>query len=299
MRAWRYRYQGLHVFSELELPEWAAFHSEFTCAADVEISLAKDSEKWLAEPGCASQFIDAREYRFCIQGIGLFQVRDGRRIAVAPQPGAKSRQIRPYVLGSAWGALCYQADIFLVHASAVRVGGEAILFCAPPGAGKSTLAAHLIRKGFALLSDDTCRIDVPALGVPAVHPSAPRLRLWRDALLELGCKEDQLEPDHKKQGKFNLTLSAEQSPEPLPLRAIYLLNWGDCRIERLFGLSALSEFLPAATYRAEWLEPMRLLHAHSMRCAELLRRVPLYQFWRPRDLSGMNEATDTLTRSWF
>lgn len=46
----------------------------------------------------------------------------------------------------------------LVHASAVAIGGRAVLIGGRPGMGKSDLALRLIDRGAALVSDDYCDV---------------------------------------------------------------------------------------------------------------------------------------------
>jgi hypothetical protein len=58
----------------------------------------------------------------------------------------------------------------------VVLGGKATLFAGPPGAGKSSLAAALLRRGAALLSDDTVALELHA-GAPIAHPGAALLHL--------------------------------------------------------------------------------------------------------------------------
>ena len=45
-----------------------------------------------------------------------------------------------------------------VHASAVAIGGRAVLIGGLPGAGKSDLALRLIDRGAVLISDDYCDV---------------------------------------------------------------------------------------------------------------------------------------------
>src|SRR5262245_40783589 len=45
-------------------------------------------------------------------------------------------------------------DPLLVHATAIAMGGDAVLLRGPPGAGKSDLALRLIEGGACLLADD-------------------------------------------------------------------------------------------------------------------------------------------------
>ena len=49
-------------------------------------------------------------------------------------------------------------DVMLVHASAVAIGGRAILLRGPSGAGKSDLALRLIDGGADLIADDQAEL---------------------------------------------------------------------------------------------------------------------------------------------
>ena len=135
--------------------------------------------------------------------------------------------------------------------------------------GKSTMAAWLTARGYALVSDDLTRFDIPAQGQPTIYPSAPRLKLWRDALSALEWSSAELERDHFRADKFHLPLAEDGRQQPLPLRAIYLLEWGECNIIRLSGGTAVRRFVSAATYRGALLEPMGKMGAYWQQCLEL------------------------------
>jgi hypothetical protein len=57
------------------------------------------------------------------------------------------------------------ASRLLVHASAVEADGRAILFPAPMEAGKSTLAAALLRRGYRYVTDEAVALDPDTLEV--------------------------------------------------------------------------------------------------------------------------------------
>lgn len=213
-------------------------------------------------------------------------------------PARVGAEVRLFLLGSAWGALCYQRDMLVLHASAVRVENEAVAFCAHQGMGKSTMAAWLTARGYALVSDDLTRFDIPAQGQPTIYPSAPRLKLWRDALSALEWSSAELERDHFRADKFHLPLAEDGRQQPLPLRAIYLLEWGECNIIRLSGGTAVRRFVSAATYRGALLEPMGKMGAYWQQCLEMVRRVPVWELQRPRDLAAMEQTVRRLQAHW-
>jgi hypothetical protein len=88
------------------------------------------------------------------------------------------------MLGSAWGALCYQRGLLPLHASAVVVDGRVHAFTGPSGAGKSTLAAGLSARGLQYFTDDILIID-PARMLnreAACFAGQKSMKLWADAI---------------------------------------------------------------------------------------------------------------------
>ena len=45
------------------------------------------------------------------------------------------------------------------HASTVVIGGRAVAFCGPQGAGKSTTAVALAQQGYAVPAEDVAALD--------------------------------------------------------------------------------------------------------------------------------------------
>ncbi|HWE50928.1 MAG TPA: hypothetical protein VG273_14130 [Bryobacteraceae bacterium] len=298
MDHFHYIYAGLRVASEIELPEWAPFAQPRPAGPpDVTISIGHVRGDDLAAAE-NQRVITAGECRFLAPGAGCFGVRNGSEIVVAPAPDAPIEKLRPWLTGSAWASLCYQRGLFLFHASALLVDGAAVLFCSRAKGGKSTLAAELNRRGYPLVSDDLCHLRIPADGPPMIYPSIARLRLWDDALAELGWSPEGLEPDHARAGKYNVTGDVRGAGDASPVRGIYLLAWGDLAITPLKGVEGWRRFLPSATYRAKLLEPAEQLSRHSTRSMALLQRVPVWELRRPRDLTALKRVADLLRNHW-
>lgn len=285
LRTWRYAYWGLDVESELEVPEWAPFErtpSDFE--PDVRIVVSSSEEPLDPRTGPTLETHDGAIV-LGIPSAGRYRVAEGRRIEVTPERDARDREVRLFLLGTAWGALCYQRGLLPLHAALVERNGEAIALCGPSGAGKSTLAAALSLLGHRILGDDLCRVGPGADGAPGVWPGAPRLKLWSDALEALRWPPAELERDHFRIDKYHVPLEAAPGDGPVPLRAVYLLEWGEERIAPLEGRSALRRLVADATYRPDLLAALGRTGEHWRLCLDLVRQVPVRLLSRPRDLS--------------
>jgi hypothetical protein len=228
---------------------------------------------------------------------GFYRVSGGKSIEVTPAPGSGDREVRLFLLGSAWGMLCYQRGLLPLHASVVETGGGAVALCGPSGAGKSTLAAALSRLGHGVLGDDLCRADVDETGSARVWPGTPRLKLWREALEAFRWDLAGLERDHFRTEKFHVPIEMKTGPDSVALRSIYLLEWGDERLTPLEGREALRRFVTTATYRGEMLGAPGQVEAHWRRCFDLVRRVPVSLLCRPRDFAAGERIARRLSES--
>ena len=123
-----------------------------------------------------------KQFLLRIPNVARFLLSDGQEIAFEAEPGGDSGDIPIFILGTAFGILLHQREQIVLHASAVRVNGQAILFCGPSGAGKSTLAAALAQRGYRLITDDFCTVTVTAAGTPVIHPDGRQLKLWAQAI---------------------------------------------------------------------------------------------------------------------
>lgn len=292
MTRWSYRQAGLNVDSAVEIPDWSSFALPPTPAADDTAADDTRADVTVAvapfDPASPDTDRVEQDGRFVWIGtppFARFAIVDGRTITVHPLPGQPPRQWLPFLLGSAWNALCLQRGLLLLHAAVVGGPDGAYAFCGPSGAGKSTMAAQQMRRNRALLSDDLCRVDP---GPPAlVHPSAPRLRLWEDAVRAVGADPQTLSRLLNGRDKYLLPAQGRTLTTPAPLRAIFLLEWGPPSVQPLTGLTGLSRLIQDATYRPQMIAALGLTAQYWQQCLALLRAVPLYRLCRPRDLTSL------------
>ena len=287
-----YRVHGLTLESELELPELlpappsptppqAHLRVGRVHPAGLEGGRQLGPFTWAA-PGALS---------FCVPQVARFLVRAGEEIVVDPYPGIDADSVRVFLLGSALAALCFQRRTVVLHGNAVRVGDGCLVCVGPPGAGKSTLAAELMRRGHPVLSDDLVPFDAECRALPGM----PRLKLLPDALERLNLPTGDLQPIRPDVAKFNLPLGEAFSPDPLPIRWIYVLSRGprDFCIEPVRGMDRLRPLLDN-TYRLRFLEGMQLEAEHLRACGRLAGSCYLSIVQLPVDKIGPEELVDHL-----
>ena len=190
----------------------------------------------------------------------------------------------------------YQRGALMLHASAVKTQEGAVAFCARRGAGKSTLAAMLSTLGYALVSDDLCRVHTSREEPPRLYPSVPRFKLCEDAVARLGWNADSSHPGEMQAGKYHFQRSSPEADRDLPLKRIYLLSWGAPDIHRLRGFGALTRLTSASTWRGDLLIVTGDPAGQFAKCADLLRHVECWEFRRPRDLDLLAGSAEQLIR---
>ena len=224
-----------------------------------------------------------------VPGIARLHVSGGSSIAIYPEPGARMDDIRAFLLGSAMGALLLQRGLLPLHASAVEIDGQAIAFCGASGAGKSSLALYLVKRGHRLLCDDICAIET-ASGTPTLWPGLVNLKLWGESLAATGQAVDGLEPVLADLDKYKLPLVEPAAYRSYELGHIFLLSVSEQPkpvISKLTGVDGLSA-LVANTFRGQLVHPMGLNQRHFDHCTAVGATTTIHRLSRPWSLSDMD-----------
>ena len=226
MRSALYIYQvsGLSVAADIPLPGLIPCIPSFDYPTDVTISAQRvPTELELASSTGITWQISDDEFLLEVPGIVRMLMRKGRQIDYMAEPGVSDSEIAIFLISSGFGILLHQRDRIVLHASAVRVDGRAILFCGPSGAGKSTLAAALVDRGYDLVTDDFCSVEIANSTSPIVHSDGRQLKLWKDAVDELSLSSRRRAAVRPNIEKYFVEPQAAVAT-PLPLAAIYVLR---------------------------------------------------------------------------
>jgi len=131
-----------------------------------------------------------------------------------------------YVNGPLLGFALRRRGITSLHASAVAFNGGAALFLGDVGAGKSTTAAALSRRGLPVITEDIAALD-EIDGRFHVRSGYPRVNLWPESATVLFGSPDALPPIAPPWEKRYLPLSDSEfrsGATAAPIRAVYFLG---------------------------------------------------------------------------
>ena len=160
------------------------------------------------------------------------------------------------------------------------------------GAGKSTIAAGFLGRGFDILADDVVPVD----GIGSALPGFPRIKLWQDTADRIGIDTSGLRQVRPNMEKFSYPLGDRFADRSLPIRWVYVLSEhdeSDTRIESIHGLQRFRHLLNN-TYRERFMGAPTLKEQHLQHCSNLAGRIHLSRLIRPDDGFGLEGLVDAI-----
>ena len=295
-----FRIAGLTVGSDLSLPHMAAM-TKSTSAPDIHIRRGP-VPLTLACPDSSgpSWEIAGDQLLLRIAGVARFLLQAGRDIIFEPCDHGQASDSAIFVAGTVFGILLHQRRQAVLHASAVMVGGKAILFCGASGAGKSTMAAALGNAGYPLLNDDISVIGRDEGDVPVTHSDGRQLKLWQEAADALGLIDRVGNPVRDGLSKHYVTPRSSIG-ETLPIGAVYVLR--EARPPRQSGIARLNiadaaRAVTANAYRPLLVTAMNQQPLYLQAAMAISKSAGVFVLSRPKEFAGISETVDGLERHW-
>ena len=284
-----YRAFGIDFQSPMELPEMRQGWEGKSPPVTIALGMAAQPQTAVQlETGVAA---GPGIFWMDVPGVARLLVADGISMTVEIAPNARETNVRAFLLGSALGALLHQRGLFPIHASAVEIDGKAILFAGASGAGKSTMATHLSKRGHAFLCDDISAVDLTGPH-PVIWPGLHNAKLWHETLNSVGESPTGLERVLPSLDKYRLPIANAAAYRACPVGTIFrLASSATCRsaeILRLSGADAVG-LLVANTFRGQLVVPMTRQRAHFDACVGLARAIPVAELTRPWAISGIDD----------
>lgn len=266
MRRDVHRAFGLRIRTEIPLPELPA------AAEDGPVDLDVLRRPAAAPDGPPGAIFSGAGATLRWPAVGTFAVEGGgRTIAVAPTPGVGDDLLAFPLLGPVLACALHLRGRFVLHASAIRVGGAAVALMGDKGAGKSTLACAFLSSGRALLADDLVVADPAGAGHEAAA-GFPQLKLDDASLALLDDPLARRRPSAHPAIDKTRVLVGRFAAEPAPLARLYVVARGAraaiAPLAREAALREVLRFAYAARFGAPALGPARA-PGHLVRAAAL------------------------------
>jgi hypothetical protein len=176
-----------------------------------------------------------------------------------------------------------------LHASAVAMGGNALLFLGESGAGKSTCAADLCaRVGGQLLADDLAEIEILRDRV-IVTPTAHHHWLLADSAFALGHPTPRRSKD--------AVLAARVAAAPCRVAGIIVLAFGHEASPVMAAVRGQSAFSAINAAYARFVVDDAGSQLRDLDfIGKIAASVPVYTLTRPRSFAALGEAAELIIR---
>jgi hypothetical protein len=200
---------------------------------------------------------------------------DRREVDVHLDPSRDPMIATELLLRNVLTLLLSLRESFVLHASAVQVGGRTLGIAGPPEAGKSSLAALFCADGAKLVTDDVLRVDIdgdeaicfPGPGAIRLRPRGAALATNFPAAPRTATIDGRIAVSPERAASEGMRLDALMLPrlvaEDAPLT-----------VERLDPADAVAALGRASAYRPF---PPKVLIRSFHRNAELVARLPVFR----------------------
>jgi hypothetical protein len=271
---YRYAAFALNIHSEVELPGFPASCGE----PDVTIRLG--SVNRAPTPAAIDDEVASPA------NVGWFHIVSGREIIVDLLPCADPGEVRTLLAGRLMGFLLRQRGYLALHASAVAIDGQGVLFVGDSGSGKSTTAAAFHSRGHELLADDVAAVRILKERIE-VQAACTGLRLPEDSRIVMGAAAA---PAGFHAEKHHYILQDPPSACARSVKRIYIPEFGDCGRPSQIHSSAMSGFSSAALLSAHsFLRKRKASHALRQinldRAGAVAAAAPVLRLVRARSLN--------------
>ena len=257
--------------------------------------------QWVFPDGVLWTEFHRTESGYLLRFPGLADYRvsaDGHEVLCDPVSEVSAETIRHLYLNQVLPLALSRMGKLVLHASAVEVHGEGIVFVGESGRGKSTLAASFATSGYRFLTDDGLVIEERLTGYH-VLPSHPSIRLWADS------QEALVHPATRIAGPVQFTsktrfLAGDEiafCDEPRPLRRVYFLGDGASPHVEFAPMGASGRMIELVKHSFLLdIHARELIASHFDQLSRLVRLPIYYRLDYPRRFDALMEVQRTIVR---
>lgn len=279
------------------LPEWLS--DVAVVNADIPASLpdaAAAGVLWAAAPGrCWVE----------VPGVARYLAAAGAELTLEPVVGADPADVVRFARMAPLAALCYQRGIVAWHAATAVRDGQAVILAGDSAAGKSTLLASLLARGWGMLGDELAPVTLSADGTVTVLATGDEIRLWPDVITRLGDEEQlgaalPLPPDDGRGWARSLAAGTRALSSPVPVRTIWRLalhNHGETEITTDEGFDRF-DAVGRLAYNGRLAHALLDRRAYLQLAATVASNIPHHLVQRPRGEWTVSALADMIERDF-
>lgn len=284
---------GMTFDSDIELPEF----SRAVSAGPVDVRITTGTVPEHLDDSLSSGVlyeVSASRFLLRVPDVASYLVSDDQ-IVVEICDGSTEQEARVFMLGSAMGALLHMRRLLVLHAAAFTFDERAVLLAGPSGSGKSTLLGALVERGYPMIVDDVCAVDI-ADDDPWVRSGYARTRLWADSAGKLDVDVAALPRTRPTLEKYERQVPNAFDPEPRSMRTLYLLNARNEETFEIAQLTAIDAFraVLANTYRRAFIDGLEMRAEHFRLATSIASIVPVKVVSRPRGGFELDRLADLI-----
>ncbi|MAW82011.1 MAG: hypothetical protein CMI63_17375 [Parvularcula sp.] len=285
---------GQHIHSDFQFQEM-----DETQAADPDLLIIRN--KALLRPPektQMAQFLPDRQF-FDFPDVAQAEITDKTRLAIALYPGAAEAMLGLPVFGPVMATMLHYRGYLVLHGSGLVIDGKLNVFVGHRGAGKSTTAACLVKRGHQLFTDDLVVIDLSDPSNPLALPGYSAMKIAPDIAGRFQPEEAELLSNGGyPYPKERLRIRQKQPLQCMPIKAIYELERADGA-----GLEAL-DFNPAMNTLMQHSYMLKFGNApmaagrgaaHFTQVTRLASLVGVHRLKTPSSLAALHQIEPLLT----
>jgi hypothetical protein len=272
------------------LPGNFAWFHHWTIEQAKEEEASKEAWAYFARTG------DGYILRFPSCG-DFFLSADTAHIQCRPLPRIPEVTLRHLLLDNVIPLVLSRRESIVLHASAVLTTQGVIVFAGKSGQGKSTLAASLARKGYALVSDD-CLVLRAEHGSWTALPSYPGVRLWPSTAEGLlwGDKHTSDVAHYTVKRRISDTDLLPFANSPAPIRELFFLTDESSTvfIQRLSARRAFISLIESA-HNLD-IRDASFLERQFEAVGQLTEDLPAYEIHYPRQFAALTTVLEAIRK---
>tara|TARA_B100002019_G_C21269995_1_gene601669 strand:- start:1103 stop:1831 length:729 start_codon:yes stop_codon:yes gene_type:complete len=218
---------------------------------------------------------------------GLYEFIEGKKIKVNYFYNIDNDLLQ-ILLNYPIGAILYQKNYYVMHASSVKFDNKIICFCGQSMSGKSSLVAKLISEGGKLISEDTSIFSFTNKDI-LIHPSYPFIKISNEVKnftdLSTSTKVNFKKKINNRPG---FILNPNQFEEKTKIvDAFIFLTWGDGKelISRVSAKESLTLLLSNNFFNTFSNDQLVMIFNRS---SFISRRCSFFQYNRKKDFNNLN-----------